>query len=149
LLDLHRYLGGLATIFVGVHVAAIVADSYVHFDLVSILVPFASAWKPAGVACGVVAMYLVLAVELTSLARRHLPRRLWRMTHVASFPLFVSATVHGFTAGTDRHNMAYILAGAAVTVAVAGLTLRRIEQVSAPTPAPRRAVDRIAERAAA
>jgi hypothetical protein len=45
--------------------------------------------------------------------------------------------------------MAYILAGAAVTVAVAGLTLRRIEQVSAPTPAPRRAVDRIAERAAA
>jgi len=30
-LDLHRYLGGLAVIFVGVHLAALVFDSYVGF----------------------------------------------------------------------------------------------------------------------
>src|SRR5262249_23625619 len=33
LLDLHRMLGGLALVFVGVHVTAILLDSYIHFGL--------------------------------------------------------------------------------------------------------------------
>ena len=32
-LDLHRYLGGLATVFVGVHVGAILLDSSSKYDL--------------------------------------------------------------------------------------------------------------------
>jgi hypothetical protein len=39
LYDLHRFLGGLALLFVGVHVLAVLADSYVHFSLVNVLVP--------------------------------------------------------------------------------------------------------------
>ncbi len=46
LLDLHRWLGGLTVSFVAIHLAALVADSYVSFGLVDLLVPFASAWKP-------------------------------------------------------------------------------------------------------
>ena len=46
ILDLHRFLGGLALIFTGVHVVALILDSYVHFGLTEILVPFASAWHP-------------------------------------------------------------------------------------------------------
>src|SRR3954451_14720192 len=41
MLDLHRYLGGLATTFTVVHVAAILLDSYTHFDVVSVVIPFA------------------------------------------------------------------------------------------------------------
>ena len=55
LLDLHRWLGGLTVSFVAIHLAALVADSYVSFDLVDLLVPFASAWKPVPIAIGVVA----------------------------------------------------------------------------------------------
>ena len=40
LFDLHRFLGGTALIFTGIHVAAILADTYVHFSLVNALVPF-------------------------------------------------------------------------------------------------------------
>ena len=72
-LDLHRYLGGLATIFVGVHVGSIILDSYTHFGLSDVLVPFASQWHPLAVAWGVVAMYVLLAVEITSLARPFAP----------------------------------------------------------------------------
>src|SRR2546426_114733 len=46
LLDLHRFLGGLAVIFTLVHVAAIVGDTYVHFGLAEVLVPLASKWHP-------------------------------------------------------------------------------------------------------
>lgn len=126
MLDLHRYLGGLATIFTGLHVAAIVADSYVHFGLASILVPFASSWRPVAVAWGVVGMYMLLAVEITSLARKHLSKKLWRATHFASFPLFVLASLHALTAGTDA-NAWLVQGGVAVAVfGIAGLTWLRV-----------------------
>lgn len=125
LLDLHRYLGGLATVFVGVHVVAIVLDSYVHFGLTDVLVPFAAAWKPAAVAWGVAAMYLLGAVEATSLLRNRLPKKVWHGIHMASFPLFVMATVHGLTAGTDAHT--WLFEGAAVVslLVVCGLAAVR------------------------
>ena len=68
LLDLHRWLGGVALIFTGVHVVALLADQYVHFGLTAVLVPLASKWHPVALAWGVVAFYLLVAVELTSLA---------------------------------------------------------------------------------
>jgi len=61
----------------------------------------ASGWNTAAVAWGVVAMYLLAAVELTSLARRRLPKRLWRLTHGLAFPTFALSTVHVLTAGTE------------------------------------------------
>jgi hypothetical protein len=67
LLDLHRFLGGAAVVFTGIHVLSIVADSYVHFGLAEILVPFVGSWHPVAVGWGIVAMYLLLAVEVTSL----------------------------------------------------------------------------------
>lgn len=126
LLDLHRYLGGLATIFVGVHVVGIMLDSYVHFGLADVLVPFASSWHPNWVAWGIVSMYLLLAVELTSLARRRLPPRLWRRIHVLSLPLFAFSTVHFVGTGTDAGNP-FALLGIAITVlAVVALLIRRV-----------------------
>jgi len=74
LLDLHRFLGGLALVFTVIHVAAIVADTYVHFGLAEALVPFASGWHPVAVAFGIVGFYLLVAVQVTSLARDRIPR---------------------------------------------------------------------------
>lgn len=132
MLDLHRFLGGLAVIFTAVHVSTILLDSFVHFDLSAVLVPFASSWHPVAVAWGIVAMYLLVAVELTSLARRRLPRRAWRATHFASFPLFASATVHGLSAGTDAGNLLFQGVAAGGVAAVAGLTALRIHQSRQP-----------------
>src|SRR5580700_1809709 len=81
LLDLHRWLGGLALIFTGIHVAAILSDTYVHFGLAEVLIPLASHWHPVAVAWGVASLYLLAAVELTSLVRRHLSHRLWKRVH--------------------------------------------------------------------
>ena len=78
LLDLHRWLGGLTVAFVAAHLAALVADSYTHFDLADLAIPYASQWRPGAVALGVVATWCLVAVELTSLAMRRLPRKLWR-----------------------------------------------------------------------
>jgi len=106
LLDLHRYLGTLTVAFVVVHVAAISLDSFVHFSFVQLFVPFTASWRPHAVAWGIVATYLLAAIQLTSWAMRHLPRRLWHRVHLLSLPLLGVATVHGFLAGTDRANRA-------------------------------------------
>jgi DMSO/TMAO reductase YedYZ heme-binding membrane subunit len=133
-LDLHRFLGGLAVIFVGVHVAGIIADSYVHFGLVDVLVPFAASWHPLWVAWGIVSVYLMLAVELTSLTRRWLPPALWRRIHILSLPLFVFATMHFVLAGTDAGNPFAILGIAIASLAVAGLVFRRIVRTRSAPP---------------
>ena len=104
LLDLHRFMAGGALVFLAIHVGSIAADTYVHFGPVSLLVPFTGNWHPVAVAWGIVAMYVLVALEVTSLMRARLPRRWWRATHYASFPLFGLATLHALTAGTDRHN---------------------------------------------
>jgi hypothetical protein len=135
LLDLHRWLGGLALTFTGVHVLAILADTYVHFGLTSVLVPLASHWHPLAVAWGVVSLYLLATVELTSLFRRRLPRRLWRQIHLLSFPLFITSTIHGLSAGTDAQTHMAIVAALLTLAAVAILTALRLDQAP-----PRRAL---------
>jgi predicted ferric reductase len=128
LLDLHRYLGGLATIFVGVHVIGIVADTYVHFGLASVLVPLASRWHPVAVAWGIIGMYLLAAVQITSMVRTRLPKRLWRAIHFASFPLFAVSTIHALTAGTDAKAWAFQLVVVLAVIAVVALTGLRVAQ---------------------
>jgi predicted ferric reductase len=101
LLDMHRFIGGAAVSFTLLHLGGLVADTYVHFGLADLLVPYASSWRPGAVALGVVSLYLLMAVELTSLLMRRIPRSVWRGVHLTSFVLFWSATFHFVVAGTD------------------------------------------------
>lgn len=131
LLDLHRFLGGLALVFVGIHITTIALDTYVHFDVVQLLVPFASSWHPVAVAWGVLGLYALLAVEITSLLRARLSKRVWRSTHYLAFPLFALTTIHALSAGTDRHTFAMratMLGASAVILALAGHRLFKVER---------------------
>jgi hypothetical protein len=139
LLDLHRFLGGLACAFTATHVAGLVADSYVHLGAAAVLVPLASPWKPVAVASGVLAMYLLVAVEATSLLRRRLPARLWRRVHAASGALWLMATGHTLTAGTDVGHpvVQWVALGSVLAVLFAGMV--RLLSPKPDRPAARRA----------
>lgn len=124
--DLHRATGGLAIAFTAVHVATLVADTWVHFDVADVLVPFVSDWRPLPVAAGIVAAWMLVVVEGTSLARRRIGVVWWRRIHVTSFALWVLATAHLLTAGTDAGNPWLSGAVLATTVTVATLGLVRL-----------------------
>jgi len=115
LLSLHRYLGALALVFLGVHVGAILLDSYTNFGVVNVLVPFTGSWNPLAVAWGIVAMYLLVAIEITSLLRNRMSRRAWHAVHLLAYFVFATSTVHMLSAGTDAK--AIIASGIAVLVA--------------------------------
>jgi DMSO/TMAO reductase YedYZ heme-binding membrane subunit len=124
ILDLHRHLGGLAVIFTAIHLIGIAADSYVTFGWADMFVPMASEWKPGAVAFGVVSLYMLVAIEATSLAIRRLPRTAWRWVHRTSFVLFATATYHGILAGTDSGNQWFRVASWISIVVVVVLTVR-------------------------
>jgi predicted ferric reductase len=116
----------MALIFTGIHVGTILLDTYVHFSVADVLIPFASSWHPLAVALGVVALYVLLAVELTSLARARISKRLWRGVHFGGFGLFVLSTMHALTAGTDRTEPAFLLAVISTCIVVGVLTGIRV-----------------------
>ena len=139
MLSTHRYLGALAVTFVAVHVIAILADSYVQFSLVDVLVPFTAAWHPIALAWGIVGMYLLLAVEITSLVRARLSPRVWRNVHVLSYVLLAMVTIHLLSAGTDTTDLlpvtsAVLIGVAAVFGSAMLLTWRTAPKVRANVP---------------
>ena len=129
MLDVHRMLGALAMILTLVHVVSILVDGFVDFGVVDVLVPFAVTWKPVAVAAGIVALYLLAAVEITSLVRQRISNQTWRRVHYLSFVLFVLASVHFVAAGTDAASPLTVGVVVTAVVAVIVLTGYRIHKV--------------------
>ena len=109
LLDLHRFLGLLTIVFTAIHMAALYLHSRLEFKEFpfgprELFVVWESKYAPGAVAWGIVAFYLLVAVQVSSWLMKRIRRRLWHTIHLSSFAIFVSATIHSFAAGTDRHN---------------------------------------------
>lgn len=126
LLAMHRWLAGLMLWFLAIHLAALVADSTVTFDIADLTVPYASDWRPGAVALGILAMWLLVAVELTSLAMRRLPRRFWRVVHLSSYAAFWLTSMHAAFAGTDTTSWLYRGGAAASVLAVVWALMYRL-----------------------
>ena len=131
-LDLHRHLGGLAVAFVAVHLAVLPLDTFTHWGWPDLFVPMASSWHPIPIAFGIVAFYLLLAVEISSLLGRRVPARWWRRIHFLSFPLYIIASVHLFTAGTDAGNVVARWTVVVVSTLIAFLTVVRVLAAAKP-----------------
>ena len=104
--------------------------------------PFIGPWHPLAVGWGVIAMYLLVAVEVTSLAKASIPHRVWRTVHLAAYPVFALATVHALSAGTDTaavigDGLAIAIGAVAIALTIVGLDRRAMADPRRPVPAPR------------
>jgi len=131
-LDLHRHLGGLAVVFVAVHVGALPLDGFTHWGWADLLVPMATKWQPGAIAWGIVGMYLLVAIEVTSLLGRRFPKKWWRRVHMLSFPLYILASIHLFTAGTDSGNVVARWMVVTVSTLILFLTVVRVLAAAKP-----------------
>lgn len=126
LLDLHKFLGALTVVFTIVHVVALYLDEFIQFSVVDLLVPFASAWNTGAVAWGIIAGYLLVAIQVSSLLMKRIPRKLWRLIHMSSYGLVAAGVTHGALAGTDAGHLGYV-GGVVGTIAfIVYLTVYRI-----------------------
>jgi methionine sulfoxide reductase heme-binding subunit len=120
--DVHRFGSLLVGVFIALHATMLALDTYLPFSPIQLVVPFASSYRPLPTALGIVAMELLVAVAITNLIRKRLPYRLWRRAHYATLVVWLAATVHGLTVGSDRGslwlNALYFVSISAVVTAV-------------------------------
>ena len=138
LLDLHRWLGTLTWSTLAAHLVSLYLDSYVQFSARDFFVPLTSTWKPAAVAWGIIGMYLILVVQITSRFMKKLPRPLWHGLHLLSYPAFATVTVHSFAAGSDSDKNWFFALGAVLVALVFVLTIARVLIARQPKDAPQR-----------
>ncbi|HXZ56078.1 MAG TPA: hypothetical protein VEG40_00680 [Gaiellaceae bacterium] len=122
----HQTLVWTALAMVGLHMLSVMLDPVLHFGPASVLVPFVAAWKPAGVAAGVMAGWLTLMLALSFKAKRWLGHKAWRMLHFASFAAFALFLGHALMVGTDLKGLTGPIVAALAAGPVIWLSLARI-----------------------
>ena len=126
--DLHSWLGGLALVFAVIHVVTLIADSYITFTWVDVLVPFASDWRPFPVSLGILGLYILAAVQITSMMMKKIPKTVWRRIHMLSYLQFAAVVVHALTAGSDVGTPWYT--GFTVAIAMVGSSIAGLRWVA-------------------
>ena len=112
---LHRNLSLLAVVFLGVHVATTLADTYAPIGVKDAFIPFLSSYRPLWLGLGAVACDLLLALIVTSLLRVRLGLRTWRLTHWFAYACWPVALLHALGTGSDpRAGWLQVLAAACV-----------------------------------
>ena len=97
----HRDVSLLALLVIAIHVATIVADSYVQVPLSAAVLPFGSSYDPFWTGVGAVAFDLMIALVITSLLRNRVGFRTWRLVHWSAYACWPLAVAHGIATGTD------------------------------------------------
>ena len=134
--ELHKSLAVSSVAALALHGVALVLDTTVKVTVLALLVPGLVSYRPAAVAAGVIAGWLLAAVTVSFWLRKRIGARAWRKLHWATYGLFVFATIHGITAGTDAtqpwaRNL-YLGAVAAVAFATVWRALVRPARRAAP-----------------
>lgn len=134
--DVHRLLALIGLGMIGLHGIALVLDSTVRIPLLALLVPGLVAYKPVATAIGVLTAELMVLVYVSFGLRRRIGTKNWRRLHWATYAVFVAATVHGLSAGTDTSRpWAVVLYLGAIGLVTAAATWRALAPRSIPTPA--------------
>ncbi len=125
LIDLHGWLSPLALALVLGHAVILLADGYIRFDALDVLIPFVAPYRAVAVGIGIVAAYAAVVVHASFAFRKRLGTKRWRKLHYLSFLAFAAAAVHGIIAGTDTGRPWAIAIYAAPLIAVSALVALR------------------------
>ena len=124
--ELHNFLTLLSTIFLGVHILATWIDPFTRFSWSEILIPLTSHYRPEWMAFGIVALYLGIAIGISTWLRPLIGYKLWRQMHVLTLVVFALATIHGIGTGSDTQTQWALGIYLVSSVLVGSLLCRRL-----------------------
>ena len=75
---IHQFMSTVGLVLLGVHICGLLLDRYIHFGPTQVLVPGTSSYRPVAVAIGVVGMYSMVLVAVSSWLRKHYSAKVWR-----------------------------------------------------------------------
>ncbi|HEX6799030.1 MAG TPA: hypothetical protein VF116_15075 [Ktedonobacterales bacterium] len=130
--ELHNFLTLLSLIFVGVHVLAVWVDPFTRFGWSEVFIPFVSHYRPLWMALGIVALYLGLAVGLSTWMRPLIGYAWWRRLHLLTLVCYGLVTAHGLATGSDTRTWWAVMIYLGSALAIAGLLLIRLLEPASP-----------------
>ena len=132
----HRAIGIAFTVAAFVHVFSLLFDKFVGFNLWDLLIPFKTTYQPARIgswqagsfyiALGIIALYLTIAIIVTSIVWVNQRQKLWRLTHYTSYIVLVFVFLHGMFSGTDLKKGIFRIVWVVGGIIVAYAVLRRL-----------------------
>lgn len=105
MMSLHTFISWLALGAAFFHAYMLLFDSYYHYTLLDLLVPFFGPYRPGWVGLGIIGMYFGFITSASFGWRSWLGQKAWRALHYLTFGVFVLVTFHGIFSGTDSNNL--------------------------------------------
>lgn len=128
-IGMHRNLALMTLVFLAVHISTAIVDPFTALG-VAALIPFASPYRTFWLGLGAVALYLLIAIVITSWLRPLFGAKAWRAVHWLTYAMWPIALIHGFGTGTDsRFSWMLVIDGLCV-IAVAMAVLWRTSRPS-------------------
>lgn len=132
----HRALGLSLGIAIFIHGFTLIFDTYVGFNFIQLLVPFASHYDDATlfghqvgslyIALGIISFYLAIIIIVSSLLWQQSKPRMWRWLHTLAYVLAIFVLIHAFYMGTRLYTgsdlktglIRYLWLGAVILIVV-------------------------------
>lgn len=99
--EVHQFVALLAAAFVALHLGVLLFDPFITFSVANLLLPIGEPYQSLGVSLGVIGLYALIVVLVSSWLRRYVSHWLWRGLHYGSFGVFILVTLHGLLSGSD------------------------------------------------
>ncbi len=128
--EMHRRISMIAVVFLAIHVATSVLDTFVNISWAAVLIPFTSSYGRFWVGVGAIALDLMIAVFVTSLLRARMRPGTWRAVHWLAYLSWPVALAHTFGMGTDAGESWVIVLGVACVASVGAALAWRLRQAS-------------------
>lgn len=102
LFHMHTNVGWYGLFTLIAHFLFVVADTYIDYSLLALLIPFTGDAMNVYLGLGIIASYLFVAVLCTSdVWLTKMNRTVWKWVHFMSLPAWLLALLHGLGIGTD------------------------------------------------
>jgi methionine sulfoxide reductase heme-binding subunit len=124
----HRSISLLAVVFVALHVVTTLLDPDAAVSALAVVLPFERAARAFWVGLGALSLDLAVALVATSLLRRRLGYRGWRVTHALAYLCWPLAVAHGVGMGTDAPSSWFRAVAAACLGSILVATAARIRR---------------------
>ncbi|MGZ9585173.1 ferric reductase-like transmembrane domain-containing protein [Paenibacillus marinisediminis] len=106
LLFFHQWTGWFGFLLGVLHGTVLLIDTYEPFTITELLIPFYSHYKSAGTGLGILALYIYVAVLVTSDWMKMFGKKVWRTVHYFPFVAYILSLLHGLLVGSDSSQTA-------------------------------------------
>jgi methionine sulfoxide reductase heme-binding subunit len=97
----HQFVATTGLALLAAHMVILLFDEFMPFTAGDLLIPMRASYRPIATSFGVVAMYAVVVIVVTSWLRKQIGVVWWRRIHLFAVPAFTLALAHGFFSGSD------------------------------------------------